>query len=807
MPDDALDRLRQACVYIRSPDGSSGSGYLIAPQRVGTAEHVVRSWQPGQGYDVLVGTGADRRTCKARLLKSDPARDAAVLTLDEALPATPLPVAKRLDRKSSWDAYGFPALANQGDDPPGLPIDGHVQDPATSTDGKQPAVLLYSEMIAAGSASPLHGFSGSPVLVDGALIGHLIKHVGDVDDRRRAAYGYVYACPIDVVLALLDVEPQRQAIQPEPIRTITEAIPEIGADEYHVFVSYRSTDRAWALSLVARLEGAGLRVFIDQRELQVGEYLAGQLQSALQRSRAAVLLVSRGWIESPWCQQEANILVKRAVEDGRFRLLPLRLDDSVMPPLLDSRVWLDFNGTKRAEGELVQRLLNSLIARQAPPAGSASARAETADREVTDEFVSRLRGAAMTDARRVLDVLDEWRKTASTDEAPLIAAADTLIGLGAFGPALDVLDSAPPALLRVRQLRALAMSKNGDNHGAVEILEALQREGHLDAESAGLLAGRYKAHWLETGDESFRQRAYELYLDAYQRTGDSFNGINAASIALQREDLASMYKLAGEVIEALRKRPVADLDEWDLATLGEGYLLLQRFDDARDWYGRAVAKAAGRHQSIAIMRLQARRNLRALKQPQDRLDRTLPVPRVLAYCGHMVDAVGRAKPRFPREKVPAVRNAIRDRLEQLGALHGFGSAACGTDLLFLEELTKLGRSATVLLPFPEKDFADISIGRDWSHRWAKVRDARNIEVLQPLQPARPPADELSEAFSIANREILRRAIEYAKRLDERPIVIAVWDGRPGDGAGGTAETVALWRDEGYEVEVIDITRL
>jgi len=180
---------------------------------------------------------------------------------------------------------------------------------------------------------------------------------------------------------------------------------------------------------------------------------------------------------------------------------------------------------------------------------------------------------------------------------------------------------------------------------------------------------------------------------------------------------------------------------------------------------------------------------------------------VLAYCGHMVDAAGRAAPRFPCEKVGAVRKAIRERLTQHGTLHGFGSAACGTDLLFLEELTKLERTATVVLPFPEADFASLSIGPDWADRWTKVRNAKNVELLPPLQPACPPAADLPRAFGTANREILRRAIEYAERLDEQPVVIAVWDGRPGDGAGGTAETVALWRDEGYEVEVIDITRL
>jgi len=223
----------------------------------------------------------------------------------------------------------------------------------------------------------------------------------------------------------------RRALLLSELGRYDEAIPSIDERSYHVFVSYRSTDRDWALSLVARLEGAGLSVFIDQRELVVGQSLARQLQSALQRSRAAVLLVSRGWLESPWCQQEADVLVKRSVEDPSFQLLPLRLDDSPMPALLDSRVWLDFNGRLRAEGEPVERLLNALIARQPPPVDTTSARAETAQRKLTDEFVARVRVAQVGDVAGIEGVrraLSDWLDWMGLIDAGAQARLDRYIG-------------------------------------------------------------------------------------------------------------------------------------------------------------------------------------------------------------------------------------------------------------------------------------------------------------------------------------------------------------------------------------------
>lgn len=180
-------------------------------------------------------------------------------------------------------------------------------------------------------------------------------------------------------------------------------------------------------------------------------------------------------------------------------------------------------------------------------------------------------------------------------------------------------------------------------------------------------------------------------------------------MALQCGDAAGMFGIVGRLIDSLLKQ-TDTLDHWGLATLGEAYLLKGRIDDARDWYAKAAAKAAGRHQDIAVMRRQARMNLEAQGKPRDLLDAVLPVPRVLAYTGHRVDAPGRVPPRFPMEKVPAVRQAIRDKLQGLGALHGFGGAASGTDLLVLQELVGRSLTATVVLPFPEDDFVAESVG-------------------------------------------------------------------------------------------------
>jgi hypothetical protein len=361
-----------------------------------------------------------------------------------------------------------------------------------------------------------------------------------------------------------------------------------------------------------------------------------------------------------------------------------------------------------------------------------------------------------------------------------------------------------PETLRVRQLRAFAWRRNGAIDQAVELLEQLYRRDELDPETGGLLAGSYKARWLKTGDRAFLQRSYRVYRETYERSGDPFNGINTAAMALHSGDRPVSYQVAFQVRDTLLRRPRVELNHWGLATLGESCLLLEHFDDARDWYREAAGAAAGLPQDIAVMRRQARLNLEALKQPRDQFDDVLPVPKVLAYMGHMVDEDSRPTPRFPREKVGRVRQAIQQRLSVHGPLHGFGTAARGSDILFLETLLERDYGATVVLPFPAEEFLAVSGGGRWSERFRKIQANPRTEFKR-LKDSRPPDTDLPNAFDEANREVQCGAVEYARRLDERPIVIAVWDGKPGDGPGGTADAVALWREDGYDVAVIDIT--
>jgi hypothetical protein len=94
---------------------------------------------------------------------------------------------------------------------------------------------------------------------------------------------------------------------------------------------------------------------------------------------------------------------------------------------------------------------------------------------------------------------------------------------------------------------------------------------------------------------------------------------------------------------------------------------------------------------------------------------------VVALAGRRIDAVDTNPPRFPLEAVPTVRRRLADLLAKERAAALVCSAACGADLVALEEAERLGLKRRVVLPFPPERFRKTSV-TDRPGDWASVFD-------------------------------------------------------------------------------------
>ncbi|MEA3400526.1 MAG: TRAFs-binding domain-containing protein [Armatimonadota bacterium] len=393
-----------------------------------------------------------------------------------------------------------------------------------------------------------------------------------------------------------------------------------------------------------------------------------------------------------------------------------------------------------------------------------------------------------------------------------------LLRLGAPLMAYDVIAEGLdrwPEDVRLRQLLGLALARSGATERANSLLRELRDEGHADEETLGMLARTHKDLWQQVADAATRERelrlAHEGYEQAYRKTGGYWTGINAATMALVR----GLRDEARELAEEVRDLCQAELEDaeseggehyWPLATLGEAALILGDEEEAAQWYEQAAEAGAGQLGDLSSTRRNARLILEHVDCDAGAIEGCLRIPNVIVFAGHMIDQPGRAEPRFPPDLADEVYAQILDRLERLECGVSFGSAACGADILFSEAMLERSGEVHMVLPYGREQFVADSVdiaGGDWRARFDRVLE----EATSVVTASSSRLTSGSVSYHYADLLVYGLAAMRARELQTDLVPMAVWDGRPGDGPGGTESIVRRWEELGHEVEVIDLAAI
>jgi hypothetical protein len=111
---------------------------------------------------------------------------------------------------------------------------------------------------------------------------------------------------------------------------------------YDVFISYSHADKAWVWGeLLPRLDGAGLRVCIDDRDFEIGVSSLVNMERAVDNSRHTLIVLTPAWVESQWAEFE-SLLASTTDPAGRQRkLIPLMLESCRLPPRIRILTYAD----------------------------------------------------------------------------------------------------------------------------------------------------------------------------------------------------------------------------------------------------------------------------------------------------------------------------------------------------------------------------------------------------------------------------------------------------------------------------------
>ena len=178
----------------------------------------------------------------------------------------------------------------------------------------------------------------------------------------------------------------------------------------------------------------------------------------------------------------------------------------------------------------------------------------------------------------------------------------------------------------------------------------------------------------------------------------------------------------------------------------------------------------------------------------------------ILFTGHMIDARDRKAPRFPEDKENAAREAIKkalnkEREKYNDQLTGIAGGASGGDILFHELCKETGIPSEVYLALPKQDYKKTSVsfaGEAWVARFEKLTGKLPVHIL---------SEGTSNKDSIWERTNLWMLHEALKAGGEHMTLIALWDGKGGDGKGGTEHMVQVAKEAGAKTIIIDIKKL
>ncbi|MEW5958136.1 MAG: TRAFs-binding domain-containing protein, partial [Chloroflexota bacterium] len=425
-----------------------------------------------------------------------------------------------------------------------------------------------------------------------------------------------------------------------------------------------------------------------------------------------------------------------------------------------------------------------------------------------------------------------------------------------------------PRNLEFRQQEAFELGRIKRRDEALVKLERLLQDNPTDCEAIAFMGRLYKDMWVDAwqhieDDQARLKTAYDTafllkksiatYLAAYSIDQNHFySGINALTLSMLLDDLTEKMGDGDDIdpeVEAVRQQLAAltgavqfsalqtaarsPNDFWAFASLGD--VAVNTADNPRSVvraYQKALA-VSGRSayavkSTLGQLKLLDRLGFRPefvragisvlqsaleeIVQAEQKEDTMRPADdpvKIFLCAGHMIDHPQRQEPRFPPGMEAEARRRIEKALDKLEATSNdmiiTPGIACGADILFIEACLQRGMAVEVYLPFAEARFIEESVsfaGDGWVERFYQIR--QNQRVTIHLQPDRlGPVPEGDNPFSRNVRWSLYSTLCYGI---ERVRLIVLWNGKGGDGPGGTGHMVKEVRHLGGIVEHIDTTK-
>ena len=109
-----------------------------------------------------------------------------------------------------------------------------------------------------------------------------------------------------------------------------------------IFLSHNRKDKPFVRRLNERLQAHGIRVWVDEAEMQLGDSLLTKIESAIRDCHYLGVVLSPHSITSEWVRREVNMALTEELHGNKIKVLPLLYQPCEIPGFLKDKLYADF---------------------------------------------------------------------------------------------------------------------------------------------------------------------------------------------------------------------------------------------------------------------------------------------------------------------------------------------------------------------------------------------------------------------------------------------------------------------------------
>lgn len=130
---------------------------------------------------------------------------------------------------------------------------------------------------------------------------------------------------------------------------------------YKIFLSYAHSDGEFSDRLVRDLRKAGVHVWRDRENLQMGQSFLDGVKGGIEECEYFGIVISAHAVQSGWVAKELKHAIQHEIERMKITILPILLDEawSQVPTAIRYRAYADFRGDYQKAFELLCQRLNA----------------------------------------------------------------------------------------------------------------------------------------------------------------------------------------------------------------------------------------------------------------------------------------------------------------------------------------------------------------------------------------------------------------------------------------------------------------